>query len=430
MLKTTTKYTFSSIIQPLNYSKTYYKYNGTSLNRKRYPKKQNSSADDLRRTTQEKETSHFDTQIGLDFPRVKVLKADGVGRRFIPPTYQAKPFHEIPTEITKVIVDTVTGETIPFSPLTVLTKNQVVYDYKEQTQEDIQTGVSGGLRESTSQGITSDLGITKTYSMSSRTRSKIKQKLYAWTYAQKLGKRGQKGLTFVTLTFVNTLEDRTAVKCLNNFLTWVRKNKRGFNYLWVAERQKNGRIHFHIICNKFLPVNYYNSYWVRCQSAVGIEHDKHDTSLNPFDIRHIKQLRTLSKYITKYVTKNTTSFDCAVWNCSRTISALSTGYTSDDTFYNYISTDMPTYNGSNGVYASLGEVQRVDYATVIPIYNKKICESYKDVHAFNSKVLGTTDLSTLSELAHTLYNRPVRAVDFSINHEQIAHKLFEDLPRN
>jgi hypothetical protein len=419
MLKTTTKYTFSSIIKPLNYAKTYYKYNGTSLNRKIYPRTKKRPVDNISGIETKEKTLNPDFIGNTDFPRIKVSKTDGVGRRFISPTLLKTTigFHTPETTVTKYIVDIKTGETTPYSPLAILSINQQVHDYKEQTQKSLQGSEPLEIQEK------------KSYSMSSRTRSKIKQKLYAWTYAQKLGKRGQKGLTFVTLTFINHVPDKIAVKCLNNFLTWVRKNKQGFNYLWVAERQKNGRLHFHVICNKFFPVSYYNAYWVRVQNIMGINHIS-GNNLNPFDVRHIKQIKTLAKYITKYVTKNTTSFDCAVWNCSRSISALCTGYTSDNTYHDFITSNLPNYSTVYGTFPSLGQIQETDYATVIPIFNKKICESYKDVHAFNSKVLGTKDLSTVKELAQTLYNRPARPIDFTINHELIAHLLFEDLPQN
>src|SRR5688572_23546759 len=81
--------------------------------------------------------------------------------------------------------------------------------------------------------------------MSSRTKTKIRKKLFA--FAQ-LNKR----LTFVTLTFVNEVSDQLAVKVLGKFIDNMKKRSKSFQYLWVAERQEANKtfpdnIHFHMI---------------------------------------------------------------------------------------------------------------------------------------------------------------------------------------
>src|SRR5437899_1723833 len=89
-------------------------------------------------------------------------------------------------------------------------------------------------------------------SMSSRTKSKIRKKLFA--FAQ-LYKR----LTFVTLTFVNKVDDRKAIEILRKFLDNIKKNKKDFQYLWVAERQTQNKvfednIHFHLLTNIYWDI--------------------------------------------------------------------------------------------------------------------------------------------------------------------------------
>jgi hypothetical protein len=65
--------------------------------------------------------------------------------------------------------------------------------------------------------------------MSARTKSKIRQKIFAFA-------RVQQKLTFVTLTFVNDVTDRKAIKILKNFLDNAKKIFKDFQYIWVAER--------------------------------------------------------------------------------------------------------------------------------------------------------------------------------------------------
>jgi hypothetical protein len=143
---------------------------------------------------------------------------------------------------------------------------------------------------------------------------------------------------FATLTFIQDVGDRQAVKILNKFLTVLRQGKKEIKYLWVAERQESGRIHFHVVLSKRLSVAKYNALWVRQQYHEGLRHrnilpghidamtDKEiQKKLNPFDIEKITTVWGLCYYMTKYITKNKGSgFDCLAWHCSRSVSKLFT----------------------------------------------------------------------------------------------------------
>jgi hypothetical protein len=45
-----------------------------------------------------------------------------------------------------------------------------------------------------------------------------------------------------------------------------------------------------------------------------------------------KEIKSVTSYLTKYVTKNKSVFNCQVWNCSKKISALYTDFYSDYSF--------------------------------------------------------------------------------------------------
>ena len=88
--------------------------------------------------------------------------------------------------------------------------------------------------------------------MSKRTKSKIRRKVLAFA-------RIHKHLSFVTLTFLNKVEEGHAVKILGKFLDNVTKRSRNFQYLWVAEKQNANKvfennIHFHLITNKYWKI--------------------------------------------------------------------------------------------------------------------------------------------------------------------------------
>lgn len=179
---------------------------------------------------------------------------------------------------------------------------------------------------------------------SDRSRGKVKDKATAFFRACP-GSR-----VFCTLTFIAKVSDAMGVELLNKFLTYVRKGHKGFQFLWVAERQYEntdypGNIHFHLIMNKRLPVAQFNAVWVLQQYNAGLqgknkygevisrseidrryEDGTMQKILNPFDVKKIKSIGGLSSYLTKYITKQQKNapFGCAVWHCSRGVSRLFT----------------------------------------------------------------------------------------------------------
>jgi len=167
--------------------------------------------------------------------------------------------------------------------------------------------------------------------LSQRTKAKMRKKLYAFS-------RVEPKLTFVTLTFLNMVEDKLAVKVLRRFLDNVGKRLTGFEYLWVAERQKNNKvfpdnIHFHLATNKYFKWERWWQYWISLQNKSGI-FTRHETIQAPaaaFNVKAIKNndVKGIGIYLTKYVTKNEDQFECQIWNCSKKVSALYTDFYSD-----------------------------------------------------------------------------------------------------
>lgn len=173
----------------------------------------------------------------------------------------------------------------------------------------------------------------KSRTMSSRTRTKVRSKLIA--FAQQ-----HKRLTFVTFTFVNQVDDETGIMILRKFLDNMKKRKRKFEYLWVAERQTNNEvfkdnIHFHMITNAWFEAKPTCKYWIDLQKRNGIKPRRKE--FNPssaFDVKSVstKNPKHLGMYLTKYVTKNKAEFNCQVWNCSKKVSQLYTGFYSSMNF--------------------------------------------------------------------------------------------------
>lgn len=118
-------------------------------------------------------------------------------------------------------------------------------------------------------------------------------------------------LNFITLTLPakQSHSDKEIVsRCLNNFLNIIR-NKHGVtDYLWKAEAQTNGNIHFHITTNKFIHYKDVDKAWYSSIELLNYvsEFQKKFRHRNPpcAQIEKVKHIRRLAAYLSKYMAKN------------------------------------------------------------------------------------------------------------------------------
>lgn len=96
--------------------------------------------------------------------------------------------------------------------------------------------------------------------------------------------------------------------CLNQLLTELRQYHGLQNYLWKAETQENGNIHFHIVIDVFVWKDRINEMWNRIQNKLGIidEFEKRYHHRQPAStkIHSIKDIGNLKKYFSKYLAKS------------------------------------------------------------------------------------------------------------------------------
>ena len=79
-------------------------------------------------------------------------------------------------------------------------------------------------------------------------------------------------ISFITLTLSSSqvhTDNYIKKQMLNQFITELSKKYVGIKYIWRAERQKNGRIHFHFLVNKFIPWRWCRVVWNRIQAKEG-----------------------------------------------------------------------------------------------------------------------------------------------------------------
>lgn len=156
--------------------------------------------------------------------------------------------------------------------------------------------------------------------------------------------KGGRELYFWTVTFPLGTSDAVAYKAFNTWLTTLRQKKFLRNYLWVAERQQNGTVHFHIAiphkmsvvaANRMMRTTLctfakkneipFNVFQCRRYNGIDISKNRKTGRVTNFAIK--KGSRALATYLTKYVTKNDESFSHLAWHNSRGFSALFTGIT-------------------------------------------------------------------------------------------------------
>ena len=115
-------------------------------------------------------------------------------------------------------------------------------------------------------------------------------------------------VSFITLT-LSTMQfnDDREIKrtLLNDFLIYGKRKWNLVNYVWRAETQANGNIHFHILSDVFIPWDELRKVWNDIQLRHGyIVDSAKDKNPNSTDIHSLKTIGNVEAYISKYYTKN------------------------------------------------------------------------------------------------------------------------------
>lgn len=155
--------------------------------------------------------------------------------------------------------------------------------------------------------------------------------------------KSKKFCAFYSISFPIGISDEIGYKLLNTWLTRCRKELGLRSYLWVAERQKNGTLHFHLITHNYMPIRKANDFmkaalytqWekglINCKEEIILNYNGCDVDNlyqskknrhNGKRLNKIQSQRKLSMYLTKYISKNDTKSERLPWHCSRDISAL------------------------------------------------------------------------------------------------------------
>ena len=181
-----------------------------------------------------------------------------------------------------------------------------------------------------------DLSIYSNFSDQSKSRLRRAFNLLVATSTPQIGynHKTQRSFTFllnfITLTLSakqGTATDYDIKKLLlNDFLTRLRQQKHLDRYIWRAEPQKNGNLHFHITTNQWFEWQYIRDTWNSTQKKLGyidLFNEKHNhINPNSTDVHSVSNLRHCGKYISKYLSKvanDSRSINGKIWDCSQNL---------------------------------------------------------------------------------------------------------------
>lgn len=136
-------------------------------------------------------------------------------------------------------------------------------------------------------------------------------------------------LSFLTLTIpdVTTNDSSYYYKILlKPFLRKIRTKYQVEDYVWKAELQNRGSIHYHITLNQFIPLTWLKDTWNEILNSNNLMESYkakyNNISPNSIDIHSVVDVENIEAYLCKYISKvesDKISLKGKVWGCSDTI---------------------------------------------------------------------------------------------------------------
>jgi hypothetical protein len=182
----------------------------------------------------------------------------------------------------------------------------------------------------------------KTEGVSSASRRKIMKYIDAWfstiEYAKTEGTESvaniNKFLAMITLTLpIKQVHDDRYLKryALMMFIKDLRRHSSTINYLWKAETQQNGNIHFHIIIDEYVDKNKIDAWWKARMRILDYEqaYERTTGKKDPpmCNVEKLHDKGSAGSYVAKYFSKNENrrQIEGRCWGCSDKIKELAVG---------------------------------------------------------------------------------------------------------
>lgn len=148
-------------------------------------------------------------------------------------------------------------------------------------------------------------------------------------YNEVIGKHHDFRINFVTLTIAHQ-KNLDAKYCYQNllkpFLRTARRKWKVEDYIWKAELQNRGQLHYHLTTNQFIRFDHLRNEWNKLQKRNGLlqEYASKHGHFNPnsTDVHAVWKVRNLKAYLSKYIAKveaDKEALNGKVWDCSQAL---------------------------------------------------------------------------------------------------------------
>lgn len=189
-------------------------------------------------------------------------------------------------------------------------------------------------------------------------------------------------------------------QCLNRLLSAVRKKYPETLYVWKAERTSAGRLHFHVVFDRYIPWKWLNDLWYKILADNGYTRDYDDLNTGKIpkcvDVRGVKKVDNLRAYLSKYLTKGGvgTPIDGRLWGCCYRLSGLG-GVACEMTVDEYLClVEAMTVKGVFNRKLDYGYFWAADWVKVFDNESNILTSMLR--HYFFRNVVDVYDVSTLT----------------------------------
>ena len=229
-------------------------------------------------------------------------------------------------------------------------------------------------------------------------------------------------LNFITLTLSSEqihTDHEIMLRIFSPFLNSLRQKWHVTNYIWRAERQASGGIHYHIVTDRFIPWNELRNVWNKHQQSLsyitryrnnqiawnrtgftprpelyktwprtkqykayleGIRHDWN--SPNSTDVHSLRLIVNVPAYFKKYMTKEgqNSFIEGRLWGCSKRLSDLTGARVAE---YSTISDDLGKIEADKSIrsfstdyfttiFLTPGDLKRLNCTEILSVFEEYI----------------------------------------------------------
>lgn len=139
-------------------------------------------------------------------------------------------------------------------------------------------------------------------------------------------------LSFITLTIPDLTTNNQSFyykHCLKPFLRILSERYDIKDYIWKAELQARGSIHYHLTLNRFLSFGSIRAEWNKIIDKAGLmssyKLEYKNSDPNSIDVHSVKNIANIEAYLAKYISKvekGKAALIGKVWGCSSSLQGI------------------------------------------------------------------------------------------------------------